>query len=76
MMLQFYLREWTDLGIINATNFRQNRSRGLPVLHCLAAVMLIDLLVVFCCYNDEMLVVFCCADDDILLCCVAMTTRC
>jgi len=43
-MLKLYLRERTDLKeSINETNFRQNRSRGLPVLHA-SKVMHIELI--------------------------------
>jgi len=36
------LKRTEDLGILNDTKFRKNRSRGLPVLHCPVEVMHID----------------------------------
>jgi len=36
------VRERTDLQFINDRKFRQNRSRGLPVLDCPAEMMQID----------------------------------
>ena len=37
--LKFYLREWKTWESINDTKFRQNRSRGLLILHCPVEVM-------------------------------------